>query len=47
MFILRRIFYVIPHGELDVFVDLFSVEYVINVIYAILKGKSDNNLIMV
>ena len=40
-------FYTTPDGELDVFVDLFSAEYVINVIYAILKGKSENNLIMV
>ena len=37
-------FYTTPHGELDVFVDLFSAEYVINLIYAILKGRKENNM---
>lgn len=38
------IFYTTPHGDLDVLVDLFSAEYVVNVIYSILKGKNENYL---
>ena len=38
------VFFTTPQGELDVLVDLFSAEYVVNMIYAILKGKSENYL---
>lgn len=37
-------FYTTSQGELDVLVDLFSAEYVVNIIYAILKGKNENYL---
>ena len=40
-------FYTTPEGELDVLVDLFSAEYVVNIIYAILKGKSENYLTVI
>lgn len=38
------LFYTPQSDDVDGLVDLFSAEYVINVIYAILKGKKDNRI---